>query len=91
MSAALNVPPGWEVVERPPALFCRYQFGSYRETRGFLDRLGALSRETGLYPDLGFGPTHANVTVYGADGSAPGEAEYAFAHRAAGLVVAEAG
>jgi pterin-4a-carbinolamine dehydratase len=90
MSAALSLPEGWEMVERPPSLFRRYQFGSYKETRGFLDRLSALSKETGVYPDLGFGPTHVNVTIYGADGTAPGGAEYAFADRVAALNPPEA-
>ncbi len=90
MSATLSLPEGWEVVDRPPALFRRYQFSSYKETRGFLDRLSELSKETGLYPDLGFGPKHVNVTLYGADGAAPASAEYAFANRAAALAGSEA-
>jgi len=85
MTAVVDSPEDWEVVERPPSLFRRYQFASYKETRSFLDGLADLSKETGLYPDLGFGTTHVNVTVYGADGAAPGEAEFAFATRAAAL------
>ena len=50
-----------------------------------LDLLAALSEETGLFPDLGFGTTHVNVTVYGADGNAPGAAEAEFARRAGAL------
>ena len=89
MSAALSLPEGWEMVDRPPSLFRRYQFNSYKATRGFLDRLAALSQETGIYPDLGFGPTHVNVTVYGDDGAAPASAEYAFASRAGSLATPE--
>lgn len=85
MTAVVDSPEGWEVVERPPSLFRRYQFASYKETRTFLDGLADLSKETGLYPDLGFGTTHVNVTVYGADGATPGDAEFAFAQRAAAL------
>ncbi len=90
MEATPGLPEGWEVVERPPALFRRYEFAAYRETRGFLDRLSALSQETGLYPDLGFGPKHVNITLYGAQGGAPGGAEYAFARRSAALALPEA-
>ncbi len=89
MSATLPLPEGWKSVQHPPSLFRRFQFASYRDTRAFLDRLAALSEETGLYPDLGFGTTHVNVTVYGADGGAPGDREIGFAVRAGGLALPE--
>ena len=85
MFATLSQPEGWKTVQTPPSLFRRFQFASYRDTRAFLDRLAALSEETGLYPDLGFGPTHANVTIYGTNGQVPGERETDFATRAAAL------
>jgi pterin-4a-carbinolamine dehydratase len=90
MAVAADLPEGWETVEHPPSLFRRYQFAAYKETRTFLDRLAALSKETGLYPDLGFGSTHVNVTLHGPDGAAPGDAEYDFAARAARLFNADA-
>jgi pterin-4a-carbinolamine dehydratase len=55
---------GWQEVKHPPSLFRRYDFTSYGETRSFLDRLAELSEETGLYPDLGFGTKHVNVTIH---------------------------
>ena len=76
---------GWEQVARPPSLFRRFEFASYAQTRIFLDRLAALSEETGIYPDLGFGKTHVNVTIYGAHKSEPCVVEAAFAKRAAEL------
>jgi pterin-4a-carbinolamine dehydratase len=85
MSPTLPAPEGWESVQQPPSLFRRFQFAAYRDTRAFLDRLAALSKETRLYPDLGFGPTHVNVTLYGPDGAAPGEQEINFANRVTGL------
>jgi pterin-4a-carbinolamine dehydratase len=87
MSATLPPPEGWKSVQQPPSLFRRFEFASYGETRAYLDRLAALSEETGLYPDLGFGPTHVNVTVYGADGKAPGAREIEFAGKAAALAL----
>jgi len=69
-------------VARPPSLFRRFEFASYAHTRAFLDRLAALSEETGLYPDLGFGTKHVNVTIYGGGGNAPAQAEDEFARRA---------
>jgi pterin-4a-carbinolamine dehydratase len=88
--SAVNLAQGWELVERPPSLFRRYEFASYRDTRAFLDGLAGLSNETGLFPDLGFGRTHVNVTLYGVEGGVPGEAEFDFAHRAAALADAAA-
>jgi len=82
---------GWERVARPPALFRRFEFASYEQTRAFLDRLAALSQETGLYPDLGFAARHANVTIYGEGGTTPGAAECSFADRAAGLAASAEG
>jgi pterin-4a-carbinolamine dehydratase len=73
---------GWKRIERPPSLFRRFEFDSYARTRAFLDRLAALSEETGLFPDLGFGSKHVNVTIYGVEGGAPGEAAEDFARRA---------
>lgn len=85
MSPTLPLPEGWKAVTQPPSLFRRFQFDSYGETRAFLDRLAALSQTTGLYPDLGFGRTHVNVTVYGPDGTAPGDREIDFAVKAESL------
>ena len=85
MAVAADLPEGWETVEHPPSLFRRYQFAAYKETRTFLDRLAALSKETGLYPDLGFGKNHVNVTVYGGEGGSPAATEADFARRAAEL------
>jgi 4a-hydroxytetrahydrobiopterin dehydratase len=85
MFASLSLPEGWRAVPTPPSLFRRFQFDSYRDTRAFLERLAALSEETGLYPDLGFGTTHVNVTLYGIYGRAPGTPEIEFASRAAAL------
>jgi pterin-4a-carbinolamine dehydratase len=85
MFDTLSLPDGWRATPSPPSLFRRFQFDCYRDTRAFLERLAALSEETGLYPDLGFGTTHVNVTLYGPDGRAPGEQEVNFAGRAAAL------
>lgn len=90
MSDTLSLPAGWSLVKRPPALFRRFQFAAYAETRQFLDRLAGLSEQTGLYPDLGFGTTHVNVTVHGGDGAEPGAREIRFAEQAADLASAQA-
>ncbi len=86
MSEHADLPEGWQHVRRPPSLFRRFEFGSYAETRAFLDKMAALSEQTGLYPDLGFGRTHVNVTVHASSGDQPTDAEIEFARRVAQLV-----
>lgn len=76
-----NAPPGWEVRDRPPLLFRRFEFDGYAATRAFLDALEALSKEQGYYPDLSFAPKYANVTVQARDGKALTADDYAFAVR----------
>lgn len=71
--------PGWEVRERPPMLFRRFEFDAYRTTRTFLDALEALSKEQDYYPDLGFATTYVNVTVQARDGKALAQVDYDFA------------
>ena len=90
MTTELRWPEGWTEVERPPMLHRRFEFAGYSETRAFLDRLAALSKETGLYPDLSFTRTHVNVTVYGSDGAAVGAEEREFAARAEAIAPVEA-
>lgn len=90
MSDTLPMPEGWTPVARPPSLFCRFTFASYAETRTFLDRLASLSEATGLYPDLGFGKTHVNVTIHGQGGAMPGALAVDFASHATELALGAA-
>lgn len=86
----MSTPPileGWKHVERPRSLFRRFEFEAYAKTRAFLDKLSTISDETGIFPDLGFGTTYVNVTVYAADGERATVAEADFARRAS--IVAE--
>jgi 4a-hydroxytetrahydrobiopterin dehydratase len=82
----MSTPPiieGWRHVERPRSLFRRFEFESYAKTRAFLDRLSTLSEDTGIFPDLGFGTTYVNVTVYFADELRATVVEADYARRAA--------
>lgn len=81
--------PGWEVREKPPMLFRRFEFGAYAATRAFLDALEGLSKEQGYYPDLSFATKHVNVTVQARDGKALGSADYEFAARVSDLAQAK--
>lgn len=87
VSDATHVVEGWTASDRPPNLFRRFQFNKYSETRTFLDRLADLSKDTGRYPDIGFGTTYANITVHAADGKAITAEEQDFARRVNQLYV----
>ncbi len=85
-----NSPPtGWKYVARPASLFRRFEFSGYAETSAFLDALAKISEETGLFPDLGFGTSHVNVTIHctgdQTGNSEPTAAETEFANRANGI------
>ena len=41
----------------------RFDFGSYAETRRFLDLLTELSKREDYYPDVSFGKTYANISI----------------------------
>lgn len=83
----LDLPENWDARGKPPTLFRRFAFGSYGETRDFLDALAALSEETGIHPqNINFGTTYVNVTLEGADGGSLTEADAAFARRIDALV-----
>jgi 4a-hydroxytetrahydrobiopterin dehydratase len=81
---------GWTETERPSSLHRRFEFAAYPETRAFLDRLAALSKETGLYPDLSFSRTYVNVTVYGPEEASLDAEAREFAARAEALVTVAA-
>jgi len=77
--------PGWEVRDKPPMLFRRFEFDSYAATRAFLDALESLSKQQDYYPDLSFASKHVNVTVQARDGNALSATDYEFAASVSGL------
>lgn len=85
MTTGARGPSAWTEVKQPAMLTRRFEFPNYIETRSFLERLASLSEETGMYPDLSFGRTHVNVSVYESDGATAGADAQKFAVRAATL------
>lgn len=81
MSEDSSIAEGWVCNERPPNLHRRFAFRDYGETSAFLDRLAALSKETGYYPDISFGKVYANVTIHANDGSQIDARDLEFAQR----------
>jgi pterin-4a-carbinolamine dehydratase len=59
----------WQERNRPARLERRYEFDDYESLRAFLDEAADLSEKEGLYPDIGFGRTHASFTIHAEDGS----------------------
>lgn len=49
--------------ERLPTLNRRFDFGSYAETRHFLDQMADLSRREDYYPNVSFGKTYVNISI----------------------------
>lgn len=82
----MSAPEGWNRGDKPPILFRRFLFGSYAETRGFLERLADYSKDSGYYPDISFGTTYANVTVHARDGKTVTCEDVNFASKANELV-----
>jgi pterin-4a-carbinolamine dehydratase len=54
----------WRSRERPLRLERRLEFPDYESTRLFLEGSEALSEETGIYPNLSFGRTYVNLTLF---------------------------
>ena len=55
--------PEWEVVEEHH-LRRRFRFKNFRESLGFVNRVGELAEEQGHHPDVTFGWGYAEVTVW---------------------------
>lgn len=53
----------WNHRLRPERLERRFEFADYEATRLFLERLEALSQQTGRFPDISFGRTYVNLTI----------------------------
>ncbi|MHB1530305.1 MAG: hypothetical protein ACYCXT_12945 [Acidiferrobacteraceae bacterium] len=49
--------------ERLPTLNWRFEFGSYAQTRHFLDQMADLSKREGFYPNVSFGKTYVNISI----------------------------
>lgn len=81
-------PIDWTEVACPALLTRRFEFPAYEQVRVFLEQLGGLSKQTGVYPDLNFGRAHVSVTVYGSDEAMVDDAAREFAVRAAALPAA---
>jgi pterin-4a-carbinolamine dehydratase len=60
----------WRERTRPLRLERRVEFGDYEALRDFLDGVAALSESTQIYPNLSFGRTYVNFTLFAEEGSA---------------------
>ena len=55
---------GWRRRKPPLRLERRLEFPDYEATQGFLDGAAAISEQTGIYPNLSFGRTYVNLTLF---------------------------
>ena len=78
---------GWRRREPPLRLERRLEFPDYDATQGFLDGAAAISEQTGIYPNLSFGRTYVNLTLFADETSGELTPELAdFAQRVDALV-----
>ncbi|KGG12832.1 putative pterin-4 alpha-carbinolamine dehydratase-like protein [Prochlorococcus sp. MIT 0601] len=54
----------WKEKIRPIRLERRFEFETYQDTRDFLDKLGTLSESLEIYPDISFGKTYVNLSLF---------------------------
>ncbi|MBK1704568.1 4a-hydroxytetrahydrobiopterin dehydratase [Halochromatium glycolicum] len=81
----------WRERARPLRLERRVEFDEYEALREFLDKVAALSEETGLYPNLSFGRTYVNLTLFAdEDGETLGREHEDFAQRVDDLLAGPA-
>ncbi|KAA6187460.1 pterin-4-alpha-carbinolamine dehydratase [Thiohalocapsa marina] len=81
---------GWRRRERPLRLERRLEFADYEQTRVFLEHSESLSEKTAIYPNMSFGRTYVNLTLFADEGEqdiAP--AVRAFAERVDALAGAD--
>ena len=55
--------PGWDVID-VHHLQKTYQFGNFRETLDFVNRIGELAEQQGHHPDICFGWGKADVSIW---------------------------
>jgi len=78
--------PAWSRRQRPPRLERRLAFDGYPQVRDFLEKLEGLCEQRQRYPDLSFGRTYVNLTIYpDQDAASVGSAEEDFARDIDGL------
>lgn len=82
-----SLDPAWSQRQRPPRLERRLGFTDYPQVRDFLERLEHLCEQRQRYPDLSFGRTYVNLTIYPEQDTVNvGSAEEAFARDIDGLL-----
>jgi pterin-4a-carbinolamine dehydratase len=59
----------WRERARPQRLERRVEFADYEALREFLDAVADLSESTQVYPNLSFGRTYVNMTLFAEEGA----------------------
>ncbi|MCX7945933.1 MAG: 4a-hydroxytetrahydrobiopterin dehydratase [Hydrogenophilus sp.] len=85
-----EAPSGWNIqrLTRGEGWHRRFVFGSYRETRAFLDGLASLAEELGYHPqNVNFATNYVNVTLEVGEEEREREQAAQFAQRLGALAV----
>lgn len=83
----MDNPSAWSQRQRPPRLERRIAFDGYPQVRDFLEKLEHLCEQRQRYPDLSFGRTYVNLTIYPEqDATEVGNAEEELAQAIDGLL-----
>lgn len=87
MDSSPSLDPAWSQRQRPSRLERRLAFADYPKVRNFLEKLEHLCEQRQRYPDLSFGRTYVNLTLYPEQDAADvGNAEEEFARAIDGLL-----
>ena len=87
MDSSPSLDPAWSQRQRPPRLERRLAFADYPQVRNFLEKLERLCEQRQRYPDLSFGRTYVNLTLYPEQDAADvGNAEEEFTQEIDGLL-----
>ncbi len=87
MDRSSSLDPAWSQRQRPPRLERRLAFADYPQVQDFLEKLERLCEQRQRYPDLSFGRTYVNLTLYPEqDATDVGKAEEEFAREIDGLL-----
>ena len=62
--ALLGKTPGWELLERGKRIERAFEFKTFRDALGFVDRVGALAESEDHHPDISFGWGYATISLY---------------------------
>ena len=62
--ALLGKTPGWKLLEQGKRIERAFEFKTFGDALGFVDRVGALAESENHHPDISFGWGYATISLY---------------------------